>query len=187
MQQMGLKALANSAQRKGPEVVVETLAPAGSRRETVAEIAHDARNMVTVLGLYCELLEKPGVLARPFAHYGSELRLVASASHKLVEKLAALDVNLGEQHESRMDANRRSIVDPRRLSAVRNDLLTGWETKPSTPISNLAVELLTNHNLLAAVAGPSITFTVDVDGGARGVDDQRGFDARACEPGEECG
>ena len=65
----------------------------GSRGETVAEVAHDARNMVTALGLYCDLLEEPGVLANPFAHYGSELRLVAAASRRLVEKLVAIDTD----------------------------------------------------------------------------------------------
>ena len=31
--------------------------------ESLAEVAHDARNMVTALALYCDLLEEPGVLA----------------------------------------------------------------------------------------------------------------------------
>ena len=47
--------------------------------------------MVTALGLYCDLLEEPGVLATPFMHYGHELRLVAAASRRLVEKLVAID------------------------------------------------------------------------------------------------
>jgi two-component sensor histidine kinase len=56
--------------------------------------------MVTALGLYCDLLEEPGVLAAPFAHYGTELRLVASASRRLVEKLLALDSNIGSTVDS---------------------------------------------------------------------------------------
>ena len=78
-------------ERKRVEAVVETLANLGSQGESVAEVAHDARNMVTALGLYCDLLEEPGVLATPFTHYGNELRLVAAASRRLVEKLVALD------------------------------------------------------------------------------------------------
>jgi signal transduction histidine kinase len=77
--------------RQRVEAMVQTLASLGSRGESLAEVAHDARNMVTALGLYCDLLEEPGVLAVPFAHYGSELRLVAGASRRLVEKLVALD------------------------------------------------------------------------------------------------
>ena len=48
------------------EAVVETLAALQRRGESLAEVAHDARNMVTALGLYCDLLEEPGVLAAPF-------------------------------------------------------------------------------------------------------------------------
>jgi signal transduction histidine kinase len=77
--------------RKRVETVVETLAALRGRGETLAELAHDARNMVTALGLYCELLEEPGVLATPFTHYGHELALVAAASRRLVEKIAAID------------------------------------------------------------------------------------------------
>jgi hypothetical protein len=36
---------------------------AAARARNLAEVAHDARNMVTALGLYCDLLEEPGVLA----------------------------------------------------------------------------------------------------------------------------
>ncbi len=77
--------------RKRVETVVETLATLRSHGETLAEVAHDARNMVTALGLYCDLLEEPGVLATPFIHYGHELRLVAAASRRLVEKIVAID------------------------------------------------------------------------------------------------
>ena len=62
----------DGAERKRVEAVVETLATLRSEGETLAEVAHDARNMVTALGLYCDLLEEPGVLAAPFLHYGGE-------------------------------------------------------------------------------------------------------------------
>jgi signal transduction histidine kinase len=84
---------ASSENRKRVETVVETLAKLRSEGESLQEVAHDARNMVTALGLYCDLLEEPGVLAAPFAHYGSELRLVASASRRLVEKLVDIDTH----------------------------------------------------------------------------------------------
>jgi len=87
----GLTTDAGGAERKRVEAVVETLATLRSRGESLAEAAHDARNMVTALGLYCDLLEEPGVLATPFGHYANELRLVATASRRLVEKLLALD------------------------------------------------------------------------------------------------
>jgi hypothetical protein len=59
------------AERQRVEAVVETLATLRSDSESLAEVAHDARNMVTALGLYCDLLEEPGVLATPYTHYGN--------------------------------------------------------------------------------------------------------------------
>jgi two-component sensor histidine kinase len=61
--------------------------------------------MVTALGLYCDLLEEPGVLAAPFTHYGNELRLVAAASRRLVEKLVALDSNIASSIDSDSEEN----------------------------------------------------------------------------------
>jgi signal transduction histidine kinase len=57
----------------------------------IGALAHDARNMLSALDLYCDLLEEPGVLWAPFSHYAGELRLVAGASRRLVERLAMLE------------------------------------------------------------------------------------------------
>jgi len=97
MQSTAEKTEKGGTERKRVEAVMETLAALRSSGESVAEVAHDARNMVTALGLYCDLLEEPGVLTQPFSHYGSELRLVAAASRSLVEKLVALDAQAGFQ------------------------------------------------------------------------------------------
>ena len=78
-------------ERKRVEAVVETLAKLRGAGVSLAEVAHDARNMVTALGLYSDLLEEPGVLTPAFHHYANELRLVATASRRLVEKLLVLD------------------------------------------------------------------------------------------------
>src|ERR1700677_1451016 len=80
-----------SPTRQPTERAVETPGALRGRGDALAELAADARNMVTALGLYCELLEEPGVLATPFTHYGHELALVAAASRRLVEKIAAID------------------------------------------------------------------------------------------------
>jgi hypothetical protein len=94
MRQVEQAAGMGGAESKRVEVVVETLAQLRSHGETLAEVAHDARNMVTALGLYCDLLEEPGVLTPQYRHFGSELRLVATASRRLVEKLVTLDTRL---------------------------------------------------------------------------------------------
>jgi signal transduction histidine kinase len=147
------------------EAVVETLANPRGPGESLAEVAHDARNMVTALGLYCDLLEEPGVLTAPFLHYAGELRLVATASCRLVEKLLALDLRLGPAAD-RLSAARMS-TDP--VAALRPDRARHWGLMPAEPIGNLATEVLANRNLLAALAGPAISVTADINGGALAV------------------
>jgi signal transduction histidine kinase len=199
-------------ERKRAEAVVETLATLRSRGESVAEVAHDARNMVTALGLYCDLLEEPGVLTAPFVHYGTELRLVAAASRRLVEKLVSLDgrvdtrlktgsdLRLGARpvanllgggavrprrdaawegaapFEGRLTENRLTratgserVAERVQTETRREETPGRWDLMPAAPIENMAAELLASHNLLAALAGPAIAVTVDVEGGAKPV------------------
>jgi len=149
--------------RKRVEAVVETLARLQGRGETLAEVAHDARNMVTALGLYCDLLEEPGVLASPFAHYGSELRLVAAASRRLVEKLVALDENMDASRDANLGAHVGAQADPAPtgLRSLRTERNWRVDLHPACLVDNLAAELLANRNLLAAMAGPRIALTID--------------------------
>jgi signal transduction histidine kinase len=169
MQQVETTMSVDRAERKRIEAVVETLGKTGCCGDTLSEVAHDARNMVTALGLYCDLLEEPGVLANPFAHYGSELRLVVAASRRLVEKLVAIDANPDTHDEMQSDSKSDPAPDRTHAAATRNERATGRDSKPSLPIASLALELLANHNLLAALAGRNITVTIEVDGGARPV------------------
>ena len=163
-------------QRQRVEAVVETLATLHSEGESLAEMAHDARNMVTALGLYCDLLEEPGVLAPAFAHYGSELRLVAAASRRLVEKLVALDDPAVTQPVRPGAAMlRQKSAGPARQTLDRPRSRRHWHRTrtgtccPPLPIDNLAAELLANRNLLSALAGPAIALAVDTEGGAQPV------------------
>ncbi len=155
------------AERKRVEAVVETLATLQSQGETLAAVAHDARNMVTALGLYCDLLEEPGVLAAPYVHYGSELRLVAGASRRLVEKLVALDLPAASQHSFwRNDTPATGQWPLGTPAAPRTAQPDRWNALPSEPTANLAAELLATRNLLSALAGPAFAVTVDAQGGA---------------------
>ncbi len=149
-------------QAKRLDDIEEKLTALKNSSESLRGIAHDARNMVTALGLYCELLEEPGVLSAPFAHYGSELRLVATASRRLVEKLVTLDTRQGGQ-----SAQSGQLLRGREAGETEEQVrVRRWELIPAQPIENLAAELLANRNLLAALAGPSIALSVDAQGGA---------------------
>ncbi len=160
------------SQRRRVEAVVDTLANIYREDESLAELAHDARNMVTALSLYCDLLEEPGVLSTVNRHYGSELRLVTEASSRLVEKL------------SRLALEKTNRPAPQALSRIHGRLFPqGFEIAASIPndsadlrdrddlwgedlIENLREEILADRNLLAAIAGPTVTLTLDPRGGA---------------------
>ena len=173
MQRMEQTAGLGGAERRRVEAVVETLATLRSEGENLAEVAHDTRNMVTALALYCDLLEEPGVLATPYLHYGNELRLVAAASRRLVERLVALDTREGLGAASSVGSVRELGRLPAKTANTANtpagDRLgqsRRWDLMPAEPIDSLAGELVANRNLLAALAGPAIALTVDAEGGA---------------------
>lgn len=165
MQHTGQEAGWAGAERRRVETIVETLAISRSGVESLAELAHDAKNMVTALGLYCDLLQEPGVLAIPYRHYGNELRLVAAASRRLVEKLVALDTGHDLQAVSPLAGlhatGKRPLQPGERSTHARR-----WDLMPAVLIDDLAIELLANRNLLAALAGPSIALSVATEAGA---------------------
>jgi len=144
------------------------------------------------LGLFCDLLEEPGVLTPAYAHFGKELRLVAQASRQLVEKLVSLEERRAESgapqnsvteiriaspatdtsilanptvadlHANTADDSAARARESRKSSLARQK--KHWEMTPSVPISDLATDLRANRNLLAALAGPSVQLTLTVAG-----------------------
>jgi signal transduction histidine kinase len=143
------------------EAVLETVASIHRHGESLGELAHDARNMVTALSLYCDLLEEPGVLASAHHHYASELRLVAEGCRRLVEKLSLIDI--GQEEAQGNISSRQGRLFPE-LAAPHGGLVD--EPWSGGLIDDLRQELLSSQGLLAAIAGPAITVTTAVDGGA---------------------
>lgn len=146
------------------EIALLPLYSNGITLPTLAEVAHEARNMVTMLGLYCELLEQPGVLTSAYRHYGGELKMVAAASRSLVERLGTLERMDGEPasdvtQDHSLAGRPKTIIDKSATTKY-------WEELHLKPITDLAWELQSNRNLLAALAGPSIAVSVDSVGGA---------------------
>jgi signal transduction histidine kinase len=132
----------------------------------LAEVAHEARNMVAALGLYCDLLEEPGVLTETHRHYGAELQMVAAASRRLVERLMTLG---GHETSIPSDGNTMQVDSPvglPELVANKPKATKYWDEIPPKLIGDFAWELQTNRNLLAALAGPAIAVTVNAVGGA---------------------
>jgi Histidine kinase-, DNA gyrase B-, and HSP90-like ATPase len=72
--------------------------------QSLAGLIHDARNMVSAMDLYCDLLEESGVLAAPFRHYAGELRLVSGAGRRLLEKMAIAESTTERRFAKRLQS-----------------------------------------------------------------------------------
>jgi signal transduction histidine kinase len=154
-----------SEDRARSEARIETLFQASSSGETVAELAHDARNMVTALGLYCELLDEPGVLNVPFRHYSSELRMAVESTRRLLERMLLLP-----SRQASATAGERTA--PLCIEASVSQAVSGNSVLAGTgdqPIVDLRAELLANRSMLSALAGPSIAVSVVACGGTVAV------------------
>jgi signal transduction histidine kinase len=147
------------SERKRIEAVVETLAAAGRGGNSRAALSHDARNMVTALTLYCDLLEQPGVLCGGYENYAHELRLVTDASRRLVEKLASVEQPPAPERQAH-PAVSAALPDPA-LS-----LLVARAPADEPGIANFAEELEANRNLLDAIAGLGVAVSMQIRGGA---------------------
>jgi signal transduction histidine kinase len=152
-----------------------------SRVESLAALIHDARNMVAAIDLYCDLLEEAGVLAAPFRHYASELRLVGGTSRRLLDQLALLDLSAEARTDVDFDSSGDSSGDSRNdsRSDSRSDSRNGRPDSAASlsrpgrdtllscgePIESLAVALQANQRLLSAVCGPGVTLGLTLCGG----------------------
>ena len=177
----GVESIRNSslAASLQAESIVDTFVRLRGEGDSLAALAHEARNMGTALGLYCELLEQPGVLAPSYQHYARELKMVAAANRRLVEKLSLLQSNPRESNrhsganrhpERSLHAGPSSIASGSsrlsRPSQVEQAAVGRWALLPAVPIQDLAAELRSNRNLLAALAGPAIQLSMEIDAAA---------------------
>jgi signal transduction histidine kinase len=153
-----------AAERSRAGGVAGTLAAVPHRGESLGELAHDARNMVTALGLYCDLLEEPGVLAAPHRHYAGELRLLAEGCRSLVGKLSLLEISqLGDPSSVRPGSQQgRLFPEMGERPAMRE-----VNPKPLGEglIDDFRHEVLASRGLLAAIPGPAIRVTVSAEKG----------------------
>ena len=134
--------------------------------ESYAELTHDARNMVTALALYCELLQEPGVLNPAARHFAQELQVVTAASRRLLEKLVRVEPPgprgpRGPRGDAGAPGWRFSplveALPGTRLAGtplfVEADRRTGEAVEGEV---DLAAELELDRNLLDALAGPGV-------------------------------
>jgi len=138
-----------------PGIPVPVLKP-----ERFDQLAHDARNVLSALRLYCDLLAEPGVLTSDHGHYAQELQAVTDTASRLVERLAA----------PRRVASRRSLPKQRNSSREAGaaavpvnsigaqSLVESW---PGDAANDIGAELRDMRPLLIAIAGPRIDLEID--------------------------
>lgn len=137
-----------------------------------AALAHEARNMLAALELYCELLHEPGVLAPDYRHYGSDLKMVAASSRRLVEKMGGLVAPLSPKANKQLVGECSDLPHETQEHAIPLNPscpVPRWKELHELPIEDLAAELRTCQNLLIALAGSGITVTFDIRGCAIAV------------------
>jgi signal transduction histidine kinase len=112
-----------------------------TRKEPLAAIAHDTRNVVAALRLYCDLLAEPGVLSEGHQHYAAELQAIAAASSGLVEQLAALGL------PSQSGVSPASATPPVKMSGASAyiDDLTLAVRRLEGPLATMAGEKIDLH------------------------------------------
>jgi signal transduction histidine kinase len=110
-------------------------------KEPLAAIAHDTRNVVAALRLYCDLLAEPGVLSEGHQHYAAELQAIAAASSGLVEQLAALGL------PSQSGVSPASATPPVKMSGASAyiDDLTLAVRRLEGPLATMAGEKIDLH------------------------------------------
>jgi signal transduction histidine kinase len=167
--------------------------------ETEASLIHDISNMVAAMDLYCDLLEEPGVLSSQHLHYAEELRLVGSATRRLLHNLVSAESQAQVSQElgtSRSiytsgssaagDSGLESSSSAAKIApwpgttSLSNAMTTSASPslkrvsrrvpwQPDGAVHNLAEELRANQNLLAALAGQGITLGLTLHGGAHPI------------------
>jgi signal transduction histidine kinase len=123
-----------------------TYRPSGARlrdHDALATVAHDARNVLASLRLYCDLLAEPGIFVPGREHFAAELCAVAAAGSRLVEQLASLR---GEARTQSRTFNKEG---------------RSQELPIEEPISDLAQAVRELAGPLAALAGANINFEME--------------------------
>lgn len=107
--------------------------------DNIDRLAHDARNILSGLTLYCELLAAPGVLTKPHAHYAQDLESIAKSAAQILEKIV----------EHAASAHSASATNRVALPVFA-----------SAAVTDAAAELRHLQPLLSAIAGPAIRLSV---------------------------
>jgi len=147
-------ALADAAERSIAHSTFfgDNLAPL--KADSAEELAHDARNFLSAVDVYCELLAAPQVLTPGFRHYAEDLHHLARTGARLLEQLAGRLASA---------PCRDAPIQP--SSDAGSDLLSVEHPFPTIhpfpPIGDLADELLALESPLRSLAGPDVHLEIE--------------------------
>ncbi|MGC2163449.1 MAG: sensor histidine kinase [Silvibacterium sp.] len=113
--------------------------------ESPDHLAHDARNILSGLMLYSELLAAPGVLAKQHGHYAQDLQGIVKDAIQIVERMAAT-----QPPASTSEVQAFPTTSP---TATPVSL-------PTVPVTDAAETLRQLQPLLSAIAGPAIRLSI---------------------------
>jgi signal transduction histidine kinase len=131
------------------------------KHERFDQLAHDARNVLSALRLYCDLLAEPGVLTSDHGHYAQELQAVTETASRLVERLAAPRRGGSQRSLPKRYQNSRREVDASLSRQEPSDAITLAEPWPGDIADDIGCELRSMRPLLAAIAGPRIELEIE--------------------------
>lgn len=135
----GAGAFSNAKSQQKPQVESKTHSKSPSGLDNLDRLAHDARNILSGLTLYCELLAAPGVLTKPHAHYAQDLESIARSTAQIVDRIL------------------EKIIE--RVPSAASKAVAFPVLAPAAVI-DAAEELRHLQPLLAAIAGPGIRLSV---------------------------
>lgn len=129
--------------------------------ERFDQLAHDARNVLSTLRLYCDLLAEPDVLTSAHGHYAQELHAVVDIASRLVERLAAPRRGGSRRSAARRHGNLLSGTSAKSVKTGSGDRISPAESWPGEIADDISAELRSMRPLLAAIAGPCIEFEIE--------------------------
>lgn len=129
--------------------------------ERFDQLAHDARNVLSALRLYCDLLAEPGVLTQDHGHYAEELQAVTETASRLVERLAAPRRARSRRSAPKLHQNSSPDASASLPKQDRSDPISFAEPWLGDTADDVGAELRAMQPLLAAIAGPRIDLEIE--------------------------
>ncbi|MFZ0663623.1 MAG: sensor histidine kinase, partial [Acidobacteriaceae bacterium] len=123
--------------------------------DNLDRLAHDARNVLSGLMLYSELLATPGVLNPQHGHYARELQGIADAASQILEQIIE-----GAAPQPTPASKLRKVSSVSKESKEQALPTATAVPLAAVSVTDAAADLRCLQPLLAAIAGPGVQLSV---------------------------